>query len=219
MFLSIWPLFPCSARFWFWLLRVWSVQPHPLTGCFWNSLQSIALCFQLKHTRHRIGKLSLSTMIVCEGSMSALDSRSVLVTHPLLISRLIQNLGSLAWSLAMSTPITSPNDPTMASAWSWCSNGMFRKLTQVGKARLLVFCGLKPSIQLWIKHVPHLDLKADNMRTLLRASLLSPLMMKNPFLTFLLIVNVGHFNFWFNVCIHKRIAWRLGFGPFKLPNQ
>ena len=107
----------------------------------------------------------------------------------------------------------------MAKAWTWCSNGMFLKLTHVGNARLLRLSRLKPGIQLWMRHVPvlHFDLNDDNINALLRPFLLSSLSKESPFPTFLQIVKVLSLSSWFNVCIHNLIAWGLGLGPTNFP--
>lgn len=139
------------------------------------------------------------------------------VAQPLLISALKQNLGSLAFSFAMSMPITSPNVWAMARPWSWCSNGIFLKLTNVGNAKLLGLPGLNPSAQLWTMHVPHLDLNRVSINALWNVSLLSPLSKKYHLNTFLKNVRVPHLNSSFRVWIHNLIAWGGGLGPTNFP--
>ena len=85
----------------------------------------------------------------------------MLVTHPLLISKLMQNLGSLAVLCAVSILIISPRVSAIVIAWSWCSKGMVRKLTPVGNAKLLGLLGLNHGSQLCIKYMLHFDLNSD----------------------------------------------------------
>ena len=164
-----------------------------------------------------MGSISESIRILCGGRMPPYVSRSMLVAHTLLISKLIQNLGSLALSFMVSIPMTSLKVSAIYNAWSWCSWGNFLKLTQVGNAKLLRLSGLNPRTQLWIMQAPHLDMNGDNINALFNASLSSPLKRKNHFPTFLQKVNALPLNSWFRAWIHNLIACGGGFDPTNFP--
>ena len=137
----------------------------------------------------------------------------MLVTHPLLTTRLMQNRGSLAVSFAVSIPMTSPYVSAMARAWSWCSKGNLLNATYVGNARLLGLSGLYPGTQLCNMHVPHFDLKGDNIKALWIASESSLLRNIKPLPTFMQNDTSLPPSSWFRAVIHLIGSVDVGFGP------
>ena len=106
-----------------------------------------------------------------------------------------------------------PYVSTMARAWSWYSKSNLLNATHVGNARLLGLSGLKPGTQLCSMHVPHFDLKGDNIKALWIASESSPLRKINPLPTFMQNSTSLPPSSWLRFANHLTKSWGAGLGP------